>query len=122
MPTYVVTTLSPTYAKASSVSTKSVAQVLASDHFLDTFLVQLNFDELGSTHFGTRLIVGGNLTEYSDDVTTVLIPKVISDEEWANFKALEGTWANEAIDENWLDDLRTGWNDELRDLYGPEWD
>lgn len=48
----------------------------------------------------------------------------MSDKEiLAEVRAMFGAWADrDDIDDNWLDDIRSTWDDRLDGLYGPETD
>jgi hypothetical protein len=66
------------------------------------------------------------------EVAMVIIPRVLyeddpeivamTDEELAEAAAaLFGSWAErDDIDDDWLDNLRSGWDERLKELYGPD--
>jgi hypothetical protein len=39
---------------------------------------------------------------------------------WKNFEKLYGAWADIEMDDNWLEDLRDGWEERLSDIYEAE--
>jgi hypothetical protein len=84
--------------------------------FSATMLIDISSNETGQ-FFGTTHMIPKNKAFDNDPEIAALTDS----ELMADINALFGAWEDrEEITDDWLENMRRGWDDRLTDLYGPD--